>query len=167
MIRLTQRIRVNFQATIRMNTFENQRAELENCSQPTLWLVKDALNNFSSIHEITVFPGSFNPPTEAHRMMVNLCLEVNKNLLLLIDTVNADKAFFGASLSQRFDMLDPRQCFQRTAGVAGDAGNLGGWRQQRCSFDQPGRFTAITFLAQKSSNHPSDRAGWISRGANC
>jgi nicotinamide-nucleotide adenylyltransferase len=54
-----------------------------------------------------VLPSSFNPPTEAHRLLVEKARTVDliDEILLILDRKSVDKGIFGASLEERLWMI--------------------------------------------------------------
>ncbi len=54
-----------------------------------------------------VFPASFNPPTRAHRILMERAHRVEPldEILLILDRIPLDKEIFGASLEERLSMI--------------------------------------------------------------
>jgi nicotinate (nicotinamide) nucleotide adenylyltransferase len=64
------------------------------------------------------FPSSFNPPTTAHRVIIERARNVEPldELLLILDRKAMDKEIFGASLEERLSMI--LLCFEKDRSVS-------------------------------------------------
>lgn len=102
-----------------------RRAPLE--GPPTLRWVRRAAQNIRGPGEsLGVFPSSFNPPTKAHRVLIERAcrVELVDEILLMLDRRPLDKEIFGASLEERLLMI--LLCFEKdpTVSIAFTTGGL-------------------------------------------